>query len=83
MTISPNTAPASVAKQIRMYYNDIIWMYTHKKPTLRITPKKHIGATTVISLLLSMELLRDMEVAATESEAEQWQLLIANRVAAI
>lgn len=34
------------------------------KPTLRITPKKYAGETTIVSMRLSKELLKDIDTVA-------------------
>ena len=35
-----------------------------EKPTLRITPKKYAGETTIVSMRLSKELLKDIDAVA-------------------
>ena len=35
-----------------------------KKPTLRITPKKYAGETTIVSMRMSKELLKDIDAVA-------------------
>lgn len=34
------------------------------KPTLRITPKKYAGETTIVSMRMSKELLKDIDAVA-------------------
>ena len=35
-----------------------------EKPTLRITPKKYAGETTIVSMRMSKELLKDIDAVA-------------------
>ena len=35
-----------------------------EKPTLRITPKKYAGETTIVSMRISKELLKDIDAVA-------------------
>ena len=45
-----------------MYYNNAIRRCTcMEKPTLRITPKKYAGETTIVSMRMSKELLKDID----------------------
>lgn len=45
-----------------MYYNGFIRRYSSmEKPTLRITPKKYTGETTIVSMRMSKELLKDID----------------------
>ena len=46
-----------------------------KKPTLRIAPKKYAGETTVVSMRLSKELLRDIDAAAAATGRNRNELL--------
>ena len=47
-----------------------------EKPTLRITPKKYAGETTIVSMRLSKELLKDIDAVASATGRNRNEILI-------
>ena len=51
--------------RIQLYYNSIhLGGVTVSEPVLRITPKTYSGETTVISMRLAKELVKDIDMVA-------------------
>jgi metal-responsive CopG/Arc/MetJ family transcriptional regulator len=46
-----------------------------EKPTLRITPKKYVGETTIISMSMSKELLKDIDSVAAVTGRNRNEIL--------
>lgn len=46
-----------------------------EKPTLRITPKKYAGETTIISMRMSKELLKDIDAVAAVTGRNRNEIL--------
>ena len=46
-----------------------------EKPTLRITPKKYAGETTIISMRMSKELLKDIDAVANVTGRNRNEIL--------
>jgi hypothetical protein len=48
---------------------------TMEKPTLRITPKKYAGETTIVSMRIAKELLKDIDAVANVTGRNRNELL--------
>ena len=46
-----------------------------EKPTLRITPKKYAGETTIVSMRISKELLKDIDSVANATGRNRNEIL--------
>lgn len=46
-----------------------------EKPTLRITPKKYAGETTIVSMRMSKELLKDIDAVAAVTGRNRNEIL--------
>ena len=46
-----------------------------EKPTLRITPKKYAGETTIVSMRMSKELLKDIDAVANDTGRNRNEIL--------
>lgn len=46
------------------------------EPTLRITPKKYSGETTIVSMRLAKELLKDIDAVAAVTGRNRNEILI-------
>lgn len=46
-----------------------------EKPTLRITPKKYAGETTIVSMRLSKELLKDIDAVVNATGRNRNEIL--------
>ena len=49
-----------------------------EKPTLRITPKKYAGETTIVSMRMSKELLKDIDNIAKVTGRNRNEILAMN-----
>ena len=59
-----------------MYYNENIGRCNYmEKPTLRITPKKYAGESTIVSMRMSKELLKDIDAVATATGRNRNEIL--------
>ena len=59
-----------------MYYNNKIGRCTHmEKPTLKIIPKKYAGETTVVSMRMPKELLKDIDAVANTTGRNRNELM--------
>ncbi len=47
-----------------------------EKPTLRITPKKYAGETTIISMRMAKELLKDIDAVANATGRNRNEILV-------
>ena len=47
-----------------------------EKPTLRITPKKYAGETTIVSMRMSKELLKDIDTVANATGRNRNEVLM-------
>jgi len=47
-----------------------------EKPTLRITPKKYAGETTIISMRMAKELLKDIDAVANVTGRNRNEILV-------
>ena len=46
-----------------------------EKPTLRITPKKYVGETTIVSMRMAKDLLKDIDAVAAVTGRNRNELL--------
>lgn len=46
-----------------------------EKPTLRITPKKYAGETTIVSMRMAKELLKDIDAVAAVTGRNRNEIL--------
>ena len=46
-----------------------------EKPTLKITPKKYAGETTIVSMRMSKELLKDIDAVANVTGRNRNEIL--------
>lgn len=62
--------------QIQMYYNENIRRCSYmEKPTLRITPKKYAGETTIVSMRMAKDLLKDIDAVAAVTGRNRNEIL--------
>ena len=59
-----------------MYYNNAIRRCTcMEKPTLRIMPKKYAGETTIVSMRMSKDLLKEIDAVANATGRNRNEIL--------
>lgn len=63
-------------KQIQMYYNENMRRCNHmEKPTLKIKPKKYAGETTIVSMRMAKDLLKDIDAVAAVTGRNRNEIL--------